>query len=272
MVAPSGCDPPTLSSYIFNSVEEPDFFHNQSFPSHVARAFAAEVTRANQDDDDEQQHIVNVTNVEEEAPTPINLDENFSAYLQTSVANIPEQGVARMMPIETSYEPEPSLTDYVERMMERRLSSFIDTIRKEKKLPLKSDPNERDSSMAYLKDPPLTSLTTSPILKITKTVKSEGAEPNLPQLDNDNGNTSSSSQSAQEPEKKRTAAAIVRDMNKVTTMSTFPILQYDADTLKRQNGFQLYIRALQNVLMIIHELSNVLIQFPTIQSVTDDNA
>jgi hypothetical protein len=61
-------------------------------------------------------------------------------------------------------------------------------------------------------------------------------------------------------------------MNKVTTMSTFPILQYDADTLKRQNGFQLYIRALQNVLMNIHKLSTVLIQFPTIQSVTDESA
>jgi hypothetical protein len=133
---------------------------------------------------------------------------------------------------------------------------------------LKSDPNDRDSSMAYLKDPPLTSLATSPIAKITKTVKSEGPEPNLPQLDNDNGNSSSSSRSAAETEKKRTAAAIVRDMNKVTTMSTFPILQYDADTLKRQNGFQLYIRALQNVLMNIHELSNVLI----IQPVTDESA
>jgi hypothetical protein len=148
----------------------------------------------------------------------------------------------------------------------------MDTIRKEEKLPLKSDPNKRDSSMAYLKDPPLTLLTTSPIAKIMKTVKSESTEPNLPQLDNDNGNNSSSSQSAEEPKKKRTATAIVCDMNKVTTMSTFPILQYDADTLKRQNGFQLYICALQNVLMNIHKLSNILIQFPIIQSVTDGDA
>jgi hypothetical protein len=86
--------------------------------------------------------------------------------------------------------------------------------------------------MAYLKDLPLTSLAMSPIAKITKTVKSESAEPILPQLDNDNGNTSSSSRSAREPEKKRTAAAIIHDLNKVTTMSTFPIHQYDADTLK----------------------------------------
>jgi hypothetical protein len=224
------------------------------------------------DEDNEGRNINNVMNVDDEAQMPLNLDENFSAYATTSSIIDPEQNVARMMPIETSYEPKPSLMDYVERMMDRRLSLVMDTIRKEEKLPLKSDPNERDSSIAYLKDPPLTSLTTSPIAKITKTVKSESAEPNLPQLDNDNGNNSSSSRSAEEPTKKRTAAAIVRDMNKVTTMSMFPILQYDADTLKRQNGFQLYIRALQNVLMNIHKLSTVLIQFPTIQSVTDDSA
>jgi hypothetical protein len=72
--------------------------------------------------------------------------------------------------------------------------------------------------------------------------------------------------------KERTAAAIVRDMNKVTTMSTFPILEYNADTLKRQNGFQLYIRALQNVLMNIEELSTVLVDFPRIKPVANPHA
>jgi hypothetical protein len=37
-------------------------------------------------------------------------------------------------------------------------------------------------------------------------------------------------QSGDEPKKKHTAAAIVHDMNKVMTMSTFPILEYNADT------------------------------------------
>jgi hypothetical protein len=72
--------------------------------------------------------------------------------------------------------------------------------------------------------------------------------------------------------KDRTAAAIVCDMNKVTTMSTFPILEYNADTLKHQNGFQLYIQALQNVLMNIEELSTVLVDFPRIKPVTNPHA
>jgi hypothetical protein len=241
-------------------------FENVNHHYRVARANAIQTTDRPDDEDNEGRNVHNVTNVDDEAQTPLNLDENFSAYATTSSIIDLEQNRS------ASYEPEPNLMDYVERMMERRLSSIMDTIRKEERLPLKSDPNDRDSSMAYLKDPPLTSLATSPIAKITKTVKSEGPELNLPQLDNDNGNNSSSSRSAEEPKKKHTAAAIVRDMNKVTTMSTFPILQYDADTLKRQNGFQLYIRALHNVLMNIHELSTVLIKFPTIQSVTNDNA
>jgi hypothetical protein len=180
-------------------VEETDFLLDQTYPSRVARAFAVEATRLNQDNDNEQQRAVNVTNVEGEAPTPINLDENFSAYSQPSATNVPEQGVAQMMPIETSYEPKPSLMDYVKKGMDRRLSSLIDTIRKEERLPLKSDPNEHDSSILYLKDPPLTSLTTSPIAKITKAVKSESAEPNLAQLNNNNNNDSSSLQSGDEP-------------------------------------------------------------------------
>jgi hypothetical protein len=262
---------------IMNSIEflyHPDMvFDNLRHYKWIARVNAVQTTNPPpRDDNDTPPNIRSVTNIEEGPYAPVNLEENFSAYITPSTINNDEQNVARTMPTETLYEPESNLMDYVERVMDRRLSLIMDTIRKEEKLPLKSDPNEHDSLMAYLKDPPLTSLTTSPITKITITVKSEGREPNLPQLDNNNGKNSSSSQSAAGPKKKRTAAAIVRDMNKVTTMSTFLILQYDADTLKQQNGFQLYICALQNVLMNKHKLSTVLIQFPTIQSVTDESA
>jgi hypothetical protein len=63
------------------------------------------------DKDNEGRNVNNVTNVDDEAQTPLNLDENFSTYATTSSIINPEQNVARMMPIKTSYKPEPSIAD-----------------------------------------------------------------------------------------------------------------------------------------------------------------
>jgi hypothetical protein len=158
---------------IMNSVEfayHPDpVFDNLRHYKRIARVNAVQTTDPPpRDDNDMPPDIRSVTNIEEGPYAPVNLEENFSAYITPSTINDDEQNVARMMPTETLYKPESNLMDYVERVMDRRLSLIMDTIQKEEKLPLKSDPNERDSSMAYLRDPPLTSLATSPIAKLRK--------------------------------------------------------------------------------------------------------
>jgi hypothetical protein len=69
-------------------------YENINHHDRVARASAVQMTDRPDDEDNEGRNVNNVMKVDDEAQTPLNLDEIFSAYATLSTINNPEQNVA----------------------------------------------------------------------------------------------------------------------------------------------------------------------------------